>query len=532
MRKLGLFALTLFLSSCGSSPDPLFCESPADCVDNAPATFCDIDKAFPGTELKNECIVPPSATACNRVQGCTDGLVCSDIAEGAAGECVECTAANTDGCGTGEICNTTNNQCEAQPCVVGTDGDAICAAAAPTKPFCVEADTCGQCRPAMGDCDAMAANAQVCDTENFNCRGCEANLECNSLICNVDTTSCALEADILYVGATPNGNSPVNNDDCDLANPCLEIQHAITRVMNATRNTIVVAAGAYPEKLLVDGKPVSIIGQGEVTVNPPLPLATDFALVTTNSAVVNLSGIIVSRGTAHDDSGLISCNGSELNFSNSTITNSNTAGIASTNCILTVNQSTVSGNDGIGVSSSGGTLTINQSTVSENPGGGVNVNDSNYTIVNNFIVENGTLGNSAIGGVSVSSTNDKLEVLRFNTFADNTSGAPAHALNCIASALVADSNIFMLADAIGNTPTVTGCGATYSLFDTDSMMIVGQNNISANADFVDAANDDYHLQSGSPGTNVASMIDTPVVDVDGDVRPQGVGPDMGADEAE
>lgn len=509
MRKLGLFALTLFLSSCGSSPDPLFCESPADCVDNAPATFCDIDKAFPGTELKNECIVPPSATACNRVQECSNGLVCSDITEGAVGECVECTAADTDGCGTGEICNTTNNQCEAQPCVVGTDGDAICAAAAPTKPFCVEADTCGQCRPAMGDCDAMAANAQVCDTENFNCRGCEANLECNSLICDIDTTSCALEADILYVGAVEGGGTPIMGGECTLAMPCTTIVHALTKVAD-DRNTIVVAAGNYPLPLTINGETVSIIGQGVVTVNPDIS-GSGRALTVLSSAVVSLDNVNIIPDPNSDA-------GSDAVFVD--------------NATLSITNAEISGARDIGVlAENGATLTISQSTVSSNDGGGLDIDGSSFTIVNNFIVLNGS-NDATVPGVKITYTGSTQQ-FDFNTIAANTVNGAVDATNVDCSLgmpMTAIGNIIYDGSSLSALPDLdANINCTFEYSDIEGLAAVGTN-LDTPPIFANTITGDYHLAAGSPLIGAAAGASpVPDLDVDGDPRPSAT-PDIGADQ--
>lgn len=55
-------------------------------------------------------------------------------------------------------------------------------------------------------------------------------------------------------------------------------------------------------------------------------------------------------------------------------------------------------------------------------------------------------------------------------------------------------------------------------------------NISANPNFVDAENGDFHLSLGSPCIDTGTSENTPVYDIEGDSRPQGDGFDMGADE--
>ena len=48
--------------------------------------------------------------------------------------------------------------------------------------------------------------------------------------------------------------------------------------------------------------------------------------------------------------------------------------------------------------------------------------------------------------------------------------------------------------------------------------------------FVNMAQSNYHIMSGSPCKDVADPGSTLNVDVDGDARPQGSGRDIGADE--
>lgn len=56
----------------------------------------------------------------------------------------------------------------------------------------------------------------------------------------------------------------------------------------------------------------------------------------------------------------------------------------------------------------------------------------------------------------------------------------------------------------------------------------GTGNISEDPLFVDAANGDVRLQEGSPCIDTGTAEDAPDVNIEGTVRPQGVGFDMGA----
>jgi parallel beta-helix repeat protein/predicted outer membrane repeat protein len=77
-----------------------------------------------------------------------------------------------------------------------------------------------------------------------------------------------------------------------------------------------------------------------------------------------------------------------------------------------------------------------------------------------------------------------------------------------------------------NSSDLVGCSATYSDVSALGGGLAGD--ISADPEFVSAADGDYRLESGSPCVGVASSTVAPVVDKDGIPRPWGVGSDVGA----
>ncbi len=60
--------------------------------------------------------------------------------------------------------------------------------------------------------------------------------------------------------------------------------------------------------------------------------------------------------------------------------------------------------------------------------------------------------------------------------------------------------------------------------------VYGEDYVEGDPQFVDPANGDFHLQSDSPAVDAGSATAAPVVDLDGDPRPNGAGYDIGADE--
>jgi hypothetical protein len=87
-------------------------------------------------------------------------------------------------------------------------------------------------------------------------------------------------------------------------------------------------------------------------------------------------------------------------------------------------------------------------------------------------------------------------------------------------------------------------GASNTFSFTNSAVMNTQNNFSTSEgsidfdancidedpQFVDSDNGDYHLKSTSPAIDEGTSTDAPADDIDGDVRPQGSGYDMGSDE--
>jgi len=58
----------------------------------------------------------------------------------------------------------------------------------------------------------------------------------------------------------------------------------------------------------------------------------------------------------------------------------------------------------------------------------------------------------------------------------------------------------------------------------------GPHDISSNPRLVDPASGDFHLRSTSPCINQGDPVNYPPIDFEGQVRPRGAAPDIGADE--
>jgi Right handed beta helix region len=103
-----------------------------------------------------------------------------------------------------------------------------------------------------------------------------------------------------------------------------------------------------------------------------------------------------------------------------------------------------------------------------------------------------------------------------NVLAFNDQWGISHDSSCPSSS-VADHNVLY---GNGYGPTREGC----------SGLSFAGGNRTADPLFVSYANRDLHLQAGSPALGYALPAYTPGTDHDGEARPQGSGPDAGADE--
>jgi uncharacterized repeat protein (TIGR01451 family) len=136
-----------------------------------------------------------------------------------------------------------------------------------------------------------------------------------------------------------------------------------------------------------------------------------------------------------------------------------------------------------------------------------------YTIGNGTIIQNNTFRDNTAengGGVFIESS----PVIRSNIIVENT-------------ALLDGGGIFI---STGGTPALryndvwSNTGGNYYGVDP------GAHDISANPRLVDPDNGDFHLSSSSPCINKADPVDYPPTDFEGDTRPHGAAPDIGADE--
>ena len=549
---LALGAIALAPGCTPTSDEPRACRD-GSCDHQSTNTFCDIDGVYPGTEAPNECIAPPAADACNRAVACDDAAkpYCDDDSMGTCVECTENLHCTTEG----ESCNPINGQCTTEivvQCDPDDGGDATCAANSDVGDYCSDAGACADCL-VDDHCSGNAAEA-ICGQDLLECRGCEVGGDdCETGLCGTNEEGvCIQPSEVIYV----NGGTGVDGGACDEGNPCETIAGGIEKV-EPGRNIILVAAGAYGERITIANTDVSLVADGDVVLSPSLNTAGESVFTISGNSKVTLDGFEGFPGStsANQDITILNCigGGPDVTVKNVNFHNSNSVGIQSSNCTLSIQDSEVSGNTGIGISATGGTLEVQDSEVSGNTGigisatggtlevlrseilnnaaGGLVSNGANYTIVNNIIGLNGFASGASVSGADLTAGGATTEVFEFNTVAFNRRGTSNNrmAMQCDSTNLVMRNCIFMLEDD-ATFSLIDDCNSEFSLIDMDSTGDTGEatSPLSANATFVNAAEGDFHLLEGSPGIDVANGT-PPATDIDGDPRTAGMA-DMGADE--
>jgi len=179
-------------------------------------------------------------------------------------------------------------------------------------------------------------------------------------------------------------------------------------------------------------------------------------------------------------------------------------------------------------------LSVDSSTFRDN-GTGIFISASLFEIVNNFILRNGSPG--ALYAAVHIEDNDTEGIrpgrFEFNTLAQNQA-LNSWGVHCAATDQTMSNNIVV--STVDDDAAVSGsCAWTYSNIQREAGTVEeGAGNMNVPALFVDP-NEDFHLRTGSPcvdGGDPAALLEAPLpVDFDGDPRPAGGAPDIGADES-
>jgi len=288
---------------------------------------------------------------------------------------------------------------------------------------------------------------------------------------------------------------------CGQLTPCKTIQHAVDIVgrPDEMRKIIRVRASAtaYFEHLIIDGKAITIVGEGATVDGSSVGNRT--IIVVRNGADVTVEGLRITGSGGSAPGPGVECQG-------------------------TADQSS--------------TLRLRRSTIAGNAGGGVSLSRCQFSIVNSIIVGNGA-SNSLFGGVDLGGVSSQgLYEIQFTTIYDNSAATDVVSGVFCGTVLVPlrFANNIVHGNVVRGTATQVGgdtdCKWAYS--DIGPQAVTGAadggNNINEPPSFVDISKGNFHLEPAWPHKNKADPAAAVNIDIDGDVRPQGGRSDMGADE--
>jgi hypothetical protein len=357
------------------------------------------------------------------------------------------------------------------------------------KPICdTSAKVCVACTAdQVGSC---SGTTPVCNDVN-TCIACTAHTQCSSNAC-LPSGACADEPEVAYASMTGS-----DGGGCTKQSPCKTIGAAL-----ATNRRYVRISGSFDEAVLVTGT-VSILGDATATLRRTTTTGPVFEA--RGSARVALSNVIVRDANGSTGHGIFVAPGEPVE--------------------VTLDRVFVLNNGANGINAQGGMLTMSRSVVSGNNLGGAIVAGT-FDIENSLFVANGG-GVSTTGGVTLTPSSGS--TFKFNTVANNFSSsgtATVRGINCTVPMTI--SNTIVAANAAS-----LNCTMQYSLFDTGTASgtnLVGDP-MFKNDDAIDPLAPDYfHIKSASAAVDAADPGSGMDTDIDGDTRPAGDGPDIGADE--
>jgi hypothetical protein len=463
-------------SSCNWLPTQPYewfcCSSPESCAVMGEATvrpcthpdrpFCTDDDLTHGQRFT--CIADPLAQACSDPLACpAERPYCVDQ------RCAECR--DDFDCDLGApVCGADSGLCRA------CQDDRDCSGR-PEATRCLVAE--GACIQCLGP-EECGAEAPFCD--RHVCRGCRADTECASDVCDDGSGRCFDEDRVIYLAE--NGQT---TGTCTRAAPCNSFALGLAQV-TSSRDVIKAAPGTYHGPILISGQTVTIRALGATL--RPLTFDQDIVTVTGGADVTIVGPRITGAGGTARPVG-VKCDGATS------------------------------------------TLRLHRSHVVDNSGG-VRIAGCQYALVNNIIAGNGA-ASSVFGGVYISEiATGGLHQFEFNTVSRNvgTEGAITGVACATITTQLSFSSSIVYGNQVSGAGTQVGgdddCRWTYSIVGPQG--IAGDTNLASDPLFVNPGGGDFHIRTNSPAKNTADPAATIRIDIDGDRRPQGPYADRGADE--
>lgn len=374
-----------------------------------------------------------------------------------------------------------------------------------------QCDDDGRCVECFDDDDCRAVPEPVCDAVTRACRGCEAHSECVSQVCDMMSGACVDEGEVVYASPTGSG------DTCTRANPCFLLSDAIAAV-GALKPYLRLLPGEYGQRLSI-AKDMILIGE-DATLNLTAATGEDPGIQLTGSFDVVIDGLRVTNLST--GIGIV-CTDTRLTLLRATVDRHDSDGIDCPGIV--VRDSVIAENGGRGLVAFGADVTVERSLIADNFGGGIRAGG---LFQNNLFINNSNTSEFQ-GALRIQNPD---AVVAYNTFVDNAvNGSFIGIVGCNSSTVVT-SNVFLNNQFPGDVDqTLVGCTDTRNNLADVDLSSTGTGNILGDALFVDAGNRDYTLAPMSPGIDEGEVARAPADDFNGEPRPIGDGPDVGAIES-
>jgi hypothetical protein len=390
---------------------------------------------------------------------------------------------------------------------------------------------CVQC-VASDDCSDAAP---VCDLTTNTCRGCVADGDCASSVCDSSNGTCVDESKIFY--ASPTGG---DGNACSHTDPC-SIAHAIASV-DSTRTTVRMLPGNYTTNVTITGKALwldgnnatltaSTTGNG-IEVNDGAHVkVTGLDVVDLNTDVTNENAIrceVIASGAATP---VLELDGISIDAAK--------VSLFAAPCTVNATGSTfhvrATGLASVAAFAGGadGTSAITIDRCVLDGGNGVLSYSSSTISVTNSLIENMTGSNGGLLGSSFFTDPQAppgILIASFVTLVNAPlicgNGVPVCLGGSAAGVCIDDS---IITAAAGNAVTGTACAVNYSIaFPQSAALTGGHDQQNVDPRFLDAANDKFELSASSPAIDAADPAATDTIDLLGTARPQGLRDDLGA----